>query len=132
MNAVITYNEILNLIQKKSKICPTFTAIDNKTLKVSCKPNMFIPEITVSVHIDAISKNAICLSYDCAQIATVLVSGVVESLKSAIPDGVKINPANKHIDIYPESFKKVAKVYEYISLSDIVFTDDAISILCEI
>lgn len=132
MNAIITYDEIQNLIRKKSKVCPNFTAVDNKTLKIGYKPSMFIPEINVSVHVETISKDLINLSYDCSVAVTMIVSGAVKFLESAIPGGIKINTDSKRIEIYPESFEKMAKVYKYMSLSDIAFTDDAVNVAFEI
>lgn len=65
MNAVITYNEISDFIQKKFKIRPKFSAIDEQTLAVSYKPSVFMPEICVKIHIEAIRADVLCMSYEC-------------------------------------------------------------------
>ena len=93
---------------------------------------MLIPEIIVDVHVEAISKDIINLSYDCSLAVNMLVSGAVKFLESAIPGGIKISTDNNRIDIYPERFEKMAKVYKYMSLSDIAFTDESVCAIFEI
>ena len=51
MNAVITYKEISDFIEKEFKIRPKFTTIDEKTFEVSYKPGVFIPAISIKFQI---------------------------------------------------------------------------------
>ena len=55
MNAVITYEEISDFIEKEFKIRLKFTTVDEKTFEVSYKPVVFMPAIVVKFHIEAIS-----------------------------------------------------------------------------
>lgn len=57
--------------------------------------------------------------------AALLIGGIVGFVKSNIPDGIEVNTVDKRIKIYPLQIKKLEKVFEYISLTDIYFTDDA-------
>lgn len=43
MNAIITYKEISDFIEKEFKIRPKFTTIDEKSFEVSYKPGVFMP-----------------------------------------------------------------------------------------
>ena len=43
MNAIITYKEISDFIEKEFKIRPKFTTVDDKTFEVSYKPGVFMP-----------------------------------------------------------------------------------------
>lgn len=62
MNVVLTYNEISDFIMKEFKIRPKFTSVDEKTFEVSYSPGMFMPNISVKFHIEAIRKDIICLT----------------------------------------------------------------------
>ena len=53
MDIIVSYKEISNFIGKKFKICPKFTTIDENTLEASYKPGMFMPTVSVKLHIDA-------------------------------------------------------------------------------
>ena len=61
MNAVITYKEISDFIEKEFKIRPKFTTVDEKTLEVSYKPGAFMPTISVKFHVEAMRKDIVCL-----------------------------------------------------------------------
>ena len=61
MNAVITYKEISDFIEKECKIRPKFTTVDEKTFEVSYKPGVFMPPINVKFHIEAMRKDIVCL-----------------------------------------------------------------------
>ena len=56
MNAVITYKEISDFIEKEFKVRPKFTTVDEKTFEVSYKPVVFMPTISVRFHIEAMRK----------------------------------------------------------------------------
>ena len=128
MNAIITYNEISNLILKKFSARPTLKQVDNKTVEIRYKPAKFIPEIAITVHIASMRSDVICLTYSCHEATALLIGGIVGFVKSNIPDGIEVNTADKRINIYPLQIKKLEKVFEYISLTDISFTDDAAQI----
>ena len=128
MNATITFDEISNIILKKIHVRPTLKQIDDKTIEIRYKPAMFIPEITITVHIASMRSDVICLMYSCHEAAALLIGGIVGFVKSNIPDGIEVNTADKRINLYPLQIKKLEKVFEYISLSDISFTVDAVNI----
>lgn len=128
MNAVITYKEISDFIEKEFKIRPKFTTVDEKTFEVSYKPGVFMPTISVKFHIEAMRKDIICLSYECGNPASLMIAGVVAYLEEKIPSGVEVNTTSKRVNIYPQRFKQLEKALEYVALSNITFEENSANI----
>ena len=125
MNAVITYKEISDFIEKEFKIRPKFTTVDERTLEVSYKPGVFMPTISVKFHIEAMRKDIVCMSYDCGTPASLMIAGVMAYLDEKIPSGIEVNTTDKRVNIYPLRFKQIEKVLEYVVLSNITFEDNS-------
>ena len=115
MNVVLTYNEISNFIMKEFKIRPKFTSVDEKTFEVSYSPGMFMP-------------NIICMTYDCAAPASLLIAGVVSYLEEKMPSGIEVNTTGKRVNIFPQRFHQIEKALEYVALSDITFEESSAKI----
>ena len=128
MNAVITYKEISDFIEKEFKIRPNFTTVDEKTLEVSYKPGVFMPTISVKFHIEAMRKDIVCLSYECGTPASLMIACVVAYLEEKIPSGIEANTTGKRINIYPQRFKQIEKVMEYVALSNITFEENSVNV----
>lgn len=126
MNIVISYKEISNFIEKKFKIYPKFATVDEKTIEVSYKSGVFMPPISVKLHIEAMRKDIICMSYDCGKPASLMIAGVVAYLEEKIPSGIEINTKDKRINVYPLRFNEVKNVSEIMTLSNIIFQEDSI------
>lgn len=121
MNAVITYNEISDFIEKEFKIRPKFTTVDEKTFEVSYKPGVFMPTISVKFHIEEMRRDIVCMSYECGMPASLLIAGAIAYLEEKIPSGIEVNTTDKRVNIYPQRFKQIEKVLEYVALSNITF-----------
>ena len=128
MNAVITYKEISDLIEKEYKIRPKFTTVDEKTFEVSYKPGVFMPAIAVKFHIEAMRKDVVCISYDCGTAASLMIAGAVAYLEEKIPSGIEVNTTDKRINVYPLRFKQLEKALEYLALSNIVFEENSVNV----
>lgn len=128
MNAVITYKEISDFIEKEFKIRPKFTTVEEKTFEVSYKPSVFMPAITVKFHVEAMRKDIVCISYDCNTAASLMIAGVVAYLEEKIPSGIEVNTTDKRVNIYPQRFKQVEKALEYVALSNIAFEENAVNV----
>ena len=128
MNAVITYKEISDLIEKEYKIRPKFTTVDEKTLEVSYKPGVFMPAIAVKFRIEAMRKDVVCISYDCGTAASLMIAGAVAYLEEKIPSGIEVNTTDKRINVYPLRFKQLEKALEYLALSNIVFEENSVNV----
>ncbi len=128
MNAVITYREISDFIEKNFKMRPKFTTVDDKTIELSYMPNVFMPTIAVKFHIEAMRKDVICMSYDCGTAASLMIAGIVAYLEEKIPNGVEVNTTDKRVNIYPQRFKQIEKVLEYVALSNITFEGNSVNV----
>lgn len=128
MNILISYKEIIDQVAKKFIVIPVLQTIDEKTVEVSYKPARFIPNISVRFHIEATRNDLICMTYDCAPATAVIVSGLVARFENKIPSQFEINIAEKRVNIYPQRFEKLEKVLEYVSLSDLIFEQDAVNV----
>lgn len=128
MNAVITYKEISDFIERKFKIRPKFTTIDEKSFEVSYKPGVLIPTISFKFHIETMHEDIICISYLCGKRASLIIAGIVAHLKEKIPSGIEVNATNNHIKIYLQQFKQIEKVWKHVSLSDILLGEECVNI----
>jgi hypothetical protein len=126
MNAEITYKEFSDFIEEKFKISPKFTTVDEKTLEVSYKRRVFMPNISVKFHIDAMRKDIICMSYDCGKPVSLMIAGIVAYLEEKIPSGIEVNTADKRINVYPLRFERLENVCEHVSLTNIAFQEQSI------
>lgn len=129
MNAIITYNEISDYIEREFKIRPQFTAVDEKTLEVSYKPGSFMPTFAIKFHLMAMRKDILCLSYECGNAASLMIAGVVAYLQEKIPNGIEVNTNDKRVNIYPLCFKQIEKVMEYVELSNISFEENSVNVV---
>lgn len=128
MNIVVSYKEISNFIEKMFKIYPKFATVDEKTIEVSYKPGMLMPAISVKLHIEAMRKDIICMSYDCGKPTFLMIAGVVAYLEEKIPYGIEINTENKRINVYPLRFNEVKNVSELVTLTNIIFQENSIKV----
>lgn len=128
MNAVVTYKEISDFIEKEFKFRPKFSTVDQKRVELSYKPGVFLPAIEVKFHIEAMRKDVICMSYECGSATSMMIAGVVAYLEERIPSGVEVNTADMRINIYPQRFAQLEKVLQYVSLSDISFEEGRVNV----
>lgn len=128
MNASISYTELSDFIEKKFKIRPEFASVDNKTLNINYKPSLFLPAIGIRLHIESMTKEVICLSYDCSHAASFMIAGAIIYLKELIPSGVEVKVEDKRICIYPQQLKQIEKVLKYVVLTDITFEGNMINV----
>ena len=128
MILLIDYYEIADFIEKECKIRPKFTTVDEKTFEVSYKPVVFMPAISAKFHIESMQKDIVCMSYDCGTAASLMIAGIVAYLEDKIPSSIEVNTTDKQVNIYPQRFKQIEKVLEYVALSNIVLEETAINI----
>ena len=75
MNVQITYKEISEMIAGKFKVTPVIKAVDAKTVEVSYKPTGFFPNVCVRFHIEAMRRDIVCMTYDCAPATALIIGG---------------------------------------------------------
>lgn len=128
MNVQITYKEISNLIAGKYNVSPVFKAVDAKTVEVSYKPAGFFPNICVRFHIEAMRRDIVCMTYDCAPATALIIGGIVAHLEKAVPSGLEINTTDKRVNVYLLRFEQIEEALEHVSLSNITFEEDALNV----
>ena len=128
MNVQITYKEIRNLIAGNYNVSPVFKAVDAKTVEVSYKPAGFFPNICVRFHIEAMRRDIVCMTYDCAPATALIIGGIVAHIEKAVPSGLEINTTDKRVNVYLQRFERIEKALEHVSLSNITFEEDALNV----
>ena len=128
MNVIIRYNELSELINNMVGIHPEFTTVDDKTFVMSCKIGVFMPSIVVKFHIETVCMDIVCISYECSVSASLMIAGVVAYLEEKIPNGIEVNTTDKRVNIYPQRFKQIEKVLEYMALSNITFEENSANV----
>lgn len=127
MTAKITYKEIADLFEKKFRVRPTFSRVDERAVKMSCKYGM-IPNVTMDFYVESIDDDCICLSYDCNLATSMVITGVTALIEKKITDGIDISIAAKSVKINLKSFRPLSKVLEYMTLSDVSFDAEAVNL----
>lgn len=128
MNALITYKEISDFIEKQYKIRPMLNTLDTQTVEVSYKPSALLPAIVIKLRIDEVSDDVVHLSYDCGKGASFVITGAVAYLDQKIPKGIEVNTTDKCITVYPRQIKELEKALEYVALNKVRFEDNSINI----
>ena len=119
MNVQLTYNEILRYVKSKFHVALTVEVVDNKTLHITYKMNVFVPAINVDLLVDSVSKETLALSYDCSSIVNGLLKGVVGFIEQKIPKRqVEILSDEKRVLIHLDAFEELTKVLRPHKLSE--------------
>ena len=126
MNASIQYNEITNFVEKKYKLKIGLKSIDQKELEISYKPAAFLPQISITLHIENISNDCICLTYKSNSALEFVINGIVSFVTENVPTGVEIDTTARRVKVYPHKFEKLEKALELVELKDVVFENDEI------
>ncbi len=126
MKATVSYSELSEWVGQRFKIAPTFKRVDDKVLEVSYNPGLFVPTVRVTLKIEAMRKDVICLSYDCSMAVSMLIAGTVGHLQDKIPQGVEVKPEDKRINLYLDRIDKLDKALEYVAPTDISFSEEEI------
>lgn len=129
MNIKVHYEEVANYVEKHYMIRPQLKRIDDKTLEVSCQLGRFIPPMVLQIHIEAMRKDVVCLSYECGTGMAMLIAGAVEHLDNKLPHGIEIKPEDKRINLFPDHVKEIRQIMEYAQLDGIQIHEDYLEIL---
>ncbi|MGM9804372.1 MAG: hypothetical protein ACI308_09380 [Muribaculaceae bacterium] len=132
MELFISFAEITSYIEKKYKITPLVKYVDNKAVEVQYKPTELLPAMSVTFHIEAMRKDVICLSYDCNNFMSLIISGLVGQYADSLPQHVKINAEEKRVIIYPIEFYAVSNMMEYVTPKAISFNEKGLVLPLEI
>ena len=91
--------------------------------------NAFVPTVTVDVHVDEVSKEAVVLSYNCSSIVAGLLKGIILLIEEKIPKHeIEISTDEKKIHIHLNAVKQMEKVLELVVPTSISFDEEAVNV----
>ena len=131
MEIQISYNELLRFIRNHANVDVSRLQMvrqNSRTLAISYDISDWVPTVTISVSVDKVTEHHLYLSYDCSATASMIISGVVSFLQSKIPAGVKVDTTSKKVYVYLDVINGLEKALQYVTLTDIRFDADAISV----
>ena len=129
MNVQLNYEEILSYVESKYHIRPAISTVNESTLSVAYKMNAFVPTVTVDVHVDEVSKEAVVLSYNCSSIVAGLLKGIILLIEEKIPKHeIEISTDEKKIHIHLNAVKQMEKVLELVVPTSISFDEEAVNV----
>lgn len=126
------FDEIASNVEKNYSIRIQLKRIDEQTLEVGYKPGRFIPAIIVKIHIEAVWKDIVRLSYESSMPISMIFASLVSHLDSILSKAVAINTEDKRTDIYLEQIKQLEKILQVLHPSSIAIQEGAISLVLNI
>lgn len=128
MKVELSYEEIVNYVERNYSIHPQLVYIDERTVDIEYKLSKFLPAMSIRVRIDGCRKDVVCLSYECSAPMTMIISGAVGHLGNKIPQGIDMNTTEKRVVIYLDQVAVLEKPLSYVELETISLCDDHIDI----
>lgn len=128
MKVELSYEEIINYVERNFFIRPQLVYIDERTIDIEYKSSKFLPAMSIRVRIDGCRKDAVCLSYECSALMVMIISGAVSHLGNKIPQGFDVNTTEKRVVIYLDQIAVLEKPLSYVELEEISLCDDHIDI----
>ena len=128
MKVELSYEEIINYVERNFFIRPQLVYIDERTVGIEYKPSRFLSAMSIRIRIDGCRKDVVCLSYECSAPMAMIISGAVGHLGNKIPQGIDVNTTDKRVVIYLEQVEVLEKPLSYVELETISLCDDHIDI----
>lgn len=128
MKKELSYEEIINYVERNFFIRPQLVYIDERTIDIEYKPSKFLSAMSIRVRIDGCRKDAVCLSYECSAPMAMIISGAVGHLGNKIPQGIDVNTTEKRVVIYLDQVAILEKPLSYVELETISLCNDHIAI----
>ena len=124
MNIVVSFNEIKDIISKKTNntINLDFTRVDYRTVKVSYKPMPFLPTVNVDVMVAKVDNSQLVLSYKANHAVDMIIKGVSNYLDNHIPkEIIELDASVQCVCINLDKIEQLQKPLEMIELKQISF-----------
>ena len=124
MNIVVSFNEIKDIISKKTNntINLDFTRVDYRTVKVSYKPMPFLPTVNVDVMVAKVDNSQLVLSYKANPAVDMIIKGVSDYLDNHIPkEIIELDASVQCVCINLDKIEQLQKPLEMIELKQISF-----------
>jgi hypothetical protein len=124
MNIVVSFNEIKDIISKKTNntINLDFTRVDYRTVKVSYKPMPFLPTVNVDVMVAKVDNSQLVLSYKANPAVDMIIKGVSNYLDNHIPkEIIELDASIQCVCINLDKIEQLQKPLEMTELKQISF-----------
>jgi hypothetical protein len=124
MNIVVSFNEIKDIISKKTNntINLDFTRVNYRTVKVSYKPMPFLPAVNVDVMVAKVDNSQLVLSYKANPAVDMIIKGVSNYLDNHIPkEIIELDASIQCVCINLDKIEQLQKPLEMIELKQISF-----------
>ena len=124
MNIVVSFNEIKDIISKKTNntINLDFTRVDYRTVKVSYKPMQFLPAVNVDVMVAKVDNSQLVLSYKANPAVDMIIKGISNYLDNHIPkEIIELDASIQCVCINLDKIEQLQKPLEMIELKQISF-----------
>lgn len=129
MNIKVHYEELANYVEKHYTVRPQLKRIDDKALEISFRLGRLIPPMMFQLHIEAMRKDVVCMSYECGAGMAMLIAGIVEHLDNKLPHGIEIKANVKRINFFPDHMKEIRRLMEYTQLDGIHVHEDGLELV---
>ena len=124
MNITISFNEIKNIILKKTngKVNLDFTCVDYRTVRVSYKPMAFLPAVNVDIMVAKADNSQLVLSYKANNAVDMIIKGLSDYLDNHIPkEIIELDASVQCVCINLDKIEQLQKPLEMIELKQVYF-----------
>ena len=124
MNITISFNEIKNIILKKTngKVNLDFTCVDYRTVRVSYKPMAFLPAVNVDIMVAKADNSQLVLSYKANNAVDMIIKGLSDYLDNHIPkEIIELDASVQCVCINLDKIEQLQKPLEMMELKQISF-----------
>ena len=124
MNITISFNEIKNIILKKTngKVNLDFTCVDYRTVRVSYKPMAFLPSVNVDIMVAKADNSQLVLSYKANNAVDMIIKGLSNYLDNHIPkEIIELDASVQCVCINLDKIEQLQKPLEMMELKQISF-----------
>ena len=127
MNITISFNEIKNIILKKTngKVNLDFTCVDYRTVRVSYKPMAFLPAVNVDIMVANADNSQLVLSYKANNAVDMIIKGLSDYLDNHIPkEIIELDASVQCVCINLDKIEQLQKPLEMMELKQICFEQE--------
>ena len=127
MNITISFNEIKNIILKKTngKVNLDFTCVDYRTVRVSYKPMAFLPAVNVDIMVAKADNSQLVLSYKANNAVDMIIKGLSDYLDNHIPkEIIELDASVQCVCINLDKIEQLQKPLEMMELKQICFEQE--------
>ena len=127
MKATISFNEIKNIILKKTngKVNLDFTCVDYRTVRVSYKPMAFLPAVNVDIMVAKADNSQLVLFYKANNAVDMIIKGLSNYLDNHIPkEIIELDASVQCVCINLDKIEQLQKPLEMMELKQICFEQE--------